>query len=43
MLDDTIWNKTKDMAKKGFISLTFETFKALIPLAINSVIKSIQS
>ncbi|NGM63562.1 DUF2513 domain-containing protein [Sphingobacterium sp. SGG-5] len=40
MLDDTIWNKTKDIAKKGGLSLTFETIKAIIPVAINSVISA---
>lgn len=32
MLDDTIWNKTKDMAKKESIPLTFEGIKILISL-----------
>lgn len=41
MLDDTIWQKTKDIAKKGGISLTFETIKAIIPIAVQTLIKSI--
>lgn len=43
MLDDTIWNKTKDMAKKGGLSLTFETVKAIIPYAIQTIISSINN
>lgn len=38
MLDNTIWEKTKDMAKKSSMSLTFETIKAIIPFAIQSLI-----
>ncbi|MGJ1420453.1 DUF2513 domain-containing protein [Sphingobacterium spiritivorum] len=38
MLDNTIWEKTKEMAKKSSMSLTFETIKAIIPLAIQSLI-----
>lgn len=38
MLDNTIWERTKDMAKKSSMSLTFETIKAIIPFAIQSLI-----
>jgi len=40
MLDDTLWNKTKDIAAKKGMSLTFETVKAIIPVAIQSLISS---
>ncbi|TYP89409.1 uncharacterized protein DUF2513 [Sphingobacterium allocomposti] len=38
MLDDTIWSKTKSIAKKSGMSLTFETVKAIIPIAIQSLL-----
>lgn len=38
MLDDTVWNKTKEIAKKSGMSLTFETIKAIIPVAIQALI-----
>ncbi|MBE8712531.1 DUF2513 domain-containing protein [Sphingobacterium hungaricum] len=43
MLDDTIWGKTKEIAKKGGMSLTFETVKAIIPVAINSIINQMNN
>lgn len=42
MLDQTIWNKTTELAKKGGVQLTFETVKAIIPIAINTIINSIK-
>ncbi|MFZ4262948.1 DUF2513 domain-containing protein [Sphingobacterium sp. HJSM2_6] len=42
MLDDTIWTKTKDLAKSSGMSLTFETVKAIIPIAIQYLLKSIK-
>lgn len=39
MLSDNVWAKTKELAKKGGLSLTFETIKAIIPVVINSLIR----
>lgn len=41
--EDTIWNKTKEVAKQGGLKLTFETVKAIIPIVIQSVIRSFNS
>ena len=41
MLDDNLWNKTKEIAKKSGIELTFETIKAIIPMAIQTLLKVI--
>lgn len=40
MLDDTVWSKTKEIAKKSGMTLTFETVKAIIPKAMDAIILS---
>lgn len=37
MLDDTIWKKTQELAKKKGVELTFETVKAIIPMVLKSL------
>ena len=41
MLNDNIWNKTKEVAKKGGLELTLESVKQIIPFVYQSILNNL--
>lgn len=41
MLNDNIWNKTKEVAKKGGLELTLESVKQIIPFVYQTILNNL--